>query len=168
MAVTKKKKKKVNKKERGLNINQKRFCELYTKNSALFGNASLCYAIAYEYDLDSLSTDSVYATDNEGKITEKISDSPYEKAIKVCRVNGSKLLTIASINEYINKLLNDLMTDENADSELAWVMQQRSDLGPKVQALREYNKIKGRIIDKKQVEVTGLSIKDLYNLAKEE
>lgn len=163
--MVKKKNKKKNKKtppfDIKLNINHERFCRLYTKNSALFGNATQCYAQAYGYDLESLSTKGKYSQPDENGLREKIEDSPYEKSYNVCSVEGKRLLSYPKINEYINKLLNELMTDENADAELAWVMQQREDLSPKVQALREYNKIKGRITDK--VKLEGLNLKALHD-----
>ncbi len=153
MSVTKKKKgkkKSVTKKldDSGkLNINHKRFCQLYTQNSTLFGNATQCYAIAYGYDLDSLDSEAIYSEpDEEGK-TEKLEDSPYEKAYNVCKVEGHRLLTYPNINEYINKLLNEMMTNETADAELAWVMKQRVDLAPKLGALREFNKLKNRVLN---------------------
>lgn len=159
--VSKKKiKKKVSKKkipegEGKLNINRKRFCELYTKNSVLFGNATACYAIAFGFDLESLSDDPIWSDYDEFGNREKIEDSPREKANLTCRVNGSKLLTNTNINDYINSLLNSLMTNEAADAELAWVMQQRTDMGPKVQALREFNKLKSRITT--NIEINNLN-----------
>lgn len=145
-----------------LNINHRRFCELYVKNQSLFGNATQCYALAFGWDLDSLSDESVYGPPDETGHKEYLEDSPRLKAYNVCKVEGSRLLTYPNVNTYINELLRNLMTDETADAELTWVMNQRTELGPKIQALREFNKLKGRIIDKKQVELTGLSLKELY------
>jgi len=49
-----------------------------------------------------------------------------------------------------------MMTNENADAELAWVMKQRRDLGPKIQALREFNKLKNRIIT--NIEINNVTV----------
>lgn len=128
------------------------FCNLYVKNSELFGNATICYAEAYGFDLESLSKEAVYSDPDENGHREKIEDSPYDKAYHVCNQSGARLLVNVGIDDYIKVLLNELMTNENADAELAWVMKQRRDLGPKIQALREFNKLKNRIIT--QFEVT--------------
>lgn len=152
-----KNKKKVSKKkpelEDKLTPQRMRFCQLYTQNSDLFGNATMCYAEAFGYDLESLSTEAVYSEPDENGIREKLEDSPYTKAYNVCSVMGARLLRMVKIDEYTKVLLNEMMTNENADAELAWVMKQRKDLGPKIQALREFNKLKNRIIT--QVEVTS-------------
>lgn len=145
-----------------MNINHIRFCELYVRNKKLFGNGTLCYALAYGYDLESLSSEAVYTEPDENGIKEKIEDSPLDKARKVCGVESNRLLGYPRVNEYINKLLRELMTEENADAELTWVMNQREDLSPKIQALREFNKLKGRIIDKKELDFKGLNLKELY------
>lgn len=129
-----------------------RFCQLYTQNSDLFGNATLSYADAFGYDLESLSKEAIYSEPDENGHREKIEDSPYTKAYNVCSVMGTRLLRMVKIDEYTKVLLNEMMTNANADAELAWVMKQRRDLGPKIQALREFNKLKNRIIT--QVELT--------------
>lgn len=164
--MPKKKNKSSNPFEIKLNIKHKRFCELYVKNKDLFGNATRCYALAYNFNLESLSRDSIFSLPDENGKTELLEDSPFTKAYNICSVEGVRLLSYPKINDYINKLLNELMTEENADAELSWVMQQRTDLGPKVQALREFNKLKGRIIDHSKVELRGLSLRDLYEKSK--
>ena len=162
----KKSKKKIKKnKKRNLfdlkiNINHKRFCELYVKNQELFGNATLCYAIAFGFNLESLSQEAIYSDLDENGHREKLEDSPYTKAYNTCSVNGKRLLSYAKINDYINELLNELMTDDNADAELAWVMHQRAELGPKIQAIREFNKVKGRITE--HIDMKGLNLSELY------
>lgn len=168
--VKKKKKKKVAPKIKfdidKLNINQQRFCQLYALNSFLFGNATQCYARAYGYNLDSLSRQGVYSDPDEEGNTEKVEDSPYEKALNICSVGGHDLLRIPKVNEYIKSLLQQIINDDDADAEIGWVMKQRVDLGPKIQALKEYNRMKGRSVDKKQIEFTGLSLKELFDAAK--
>lgn len=149
---TKKKASKNKPKEETLSPQQIMFCTLYVKNSDLFGNATMCYADAYGYNLESLSQEAIYSDPDEFGKKEKLEDSPYTKAYNVCSVSGNQLLRIPKIDDYIKVLLNELMTNENADAELAWVMKQRRDLGPKIQALREFNKLKNRIVT--QFEVT--------------
>ena len=43
------------------------------------------------------------------------------------------------------------MTDAAVDAELATVIQQNEERAPKVAAIREFNKVRGRIIDKTQL-----------------
>lgn len=145
--IQKKVKKNKPKIEDELTPQRMRFCQLYTQNSDLFGNATLSYADAFGYDLESLSQEAIYSEPDEFGHKEKIEDSPYTKAYNVCSVMGTRLLRMVKIDEYTKVLLNEMMTNENADAELAWVMKQRRDLGPKIQALREFNKLKNRIIN---------------------
>jgi hypothetical protein len=144
---TKKKASKNKPKEETLSPQHMMFCNLYVKNSDLFGNATMCYADAFGFELESLSQEAIYSDPDEFGHKELLEDSPYTKAYNVCSVNGNRLLRNAKIDDYIKVLLNELMTNENADAELAWVMKQRKDLGPKIQALREFNKLKNRIIN---------------------
>lgn len=153
-----------------LNPKQHQFCRLYTKNSYLFGNATMCYAKAYGFDLDSLSEDAIYKEELVNKETGEIKsiktdDSSYTKAYRVCQVSSARLLSNDIINQCILELLNESMTDTEVDAEIVWIMRQRIDLSPKIQAIKEYNKMKGRVIDKREVEIKGLSLKKLYDIA---
>ncbi len=103
------------------------FCQLYVNNSEFFGNATFCYAAAYGMDL------------------EKGSHKTKKNAYKVAQVNGSRLLSNAIIRRRIYQLLNQLMKDEVVDGELAKVIMQNYKLDVKVQAIREYNRIKNRV-----------------------
>ena len=55
----------------------------------------------------------------------------------------------------IRVLLNELLKDDVVDSQLAKIITQDGKLDAKVAAIREYNKLRGRIIDKTQ-QVNGL------------
>ena len=74
--------------EEELNPKQILFCRFYTQNDELFGNATLAYAEAYGYELESLS--------KERPITQedplKYGDSEYTLGYNTCSVLGSKLL----------------------------------------------------------------------------
>lgn len=151
-----------------LNPKQEKFCQLYALNTKLFGNATMCYATAYGIDLDSLSDEAVYEDipDGKGGVTQKkIDDSPYNKAHAVCRQSGYRLLTIVHINDRVNQLLRESLTDDEVDAEIAWVIKQREDLSPKMRGIQEYNKLKSRVKDKRELEITGLNLKTLYELA---
>lgn len=123
---------------------QELFCQYYTKNEALFGNATLAYAEAYGYDLDSLDRTPVYAEDKK----TIIEDSEYTKAYNVCSVQGSKHLRNPKIQARITELLNELMRDDVVDAQLAKLIMQDHKPEAKIAAIREYNKLKQRIIEK--------------------
>lgn len=164
-----KKKKKTPKEKKGktFNLRHERFCQNYVKNRELFGNATLSYANAYDYDLDSLSKESVteeeWDEDKGKSIKTIIEESEYQKQYNVCSVEGRRLLTYPKINERITKLLNELANDEFVDGELMYILGQKEDLNAKRQAISEYNKVKQRITTK--VKVEGLSLKDLFDQA---
>jgi hypothetical protein len=124
------------------------FCQLYVKNEELFGNATLCYAEAYNYKLETLSHEE--SRDDEGHLIES---SEYDKAYRVCSVQGSVLLRNLKVQERITKLLNEMLKDDIVDAQLAKVILQNDKLEPKVSAIREYNKIRQRITEK--VDVTS-------------
>ena len=111
------------KKESELNPKQELFCQLYATSREHFANGGLAYATAYGID-----------------ITDK-------KAYDGARTSASILLTNLKILERVDQLLGDL-TDEIVDQELAYVIRQRDELPSKVAAIREYNKLKSRIIEK--------------------
>jgi hypothetical protein len=125
------------------------FCQYYAKNTATFGNAKQSYAKAYGYNLDSLSTEAVVEEyeDNGRMRTRKVDDSPYDKSSNVCAVEGNRLLSIPNVNARIDKLLFSSLTDEFVDTERAYVIKQRENLAAKNSAMRDFDKVRGRIID---------------------
>lgn len=143
----KKKKKDIEKIKRELTPKQKLFCYNYFKNNELFGNATLSYASAYGFKLDTLSIEAIYSEPDENGKQEKLEDSPYDRAYEVCKNGGNRLLTNAHIDNYGSQLLRELMTPDEVDSELSWVLKQRKDMSPKVAAIREYNRLKNRVKD---------------------
>lgn len=134
--------------EKKLNLNQDLFCRFYTENFVLRGNATRCYAEAYGYDLDSYSKDdAVYS--GKGRNRKVLIESSFTRAEHICAVNGNKLLRNAEIQKRILKLYNDMLKDEVVDGELTRLIMQNDEYSAKASAIREYNKLKGRIIDKK-------------------
>ena len=119
--------------ELGLNPKQKRFSEIYInpEESKNFGNLTLAYQEAYDID--------------------KTKKGWYD----VCSVNGSRLIRNAKIIAYTNFLLGlQGLNDAFVDNELLYVLKQREDLPSKMAAVREWNKVKGRITDRIEMEVT--------------
>ena len=113
------------------------FCRLYGTPGDLFGVGYKCYAQAYGIDLLSGN--------------EKVR----KKRNAVCRNCASVLLTKPNIKAYLNKLLDDLWNEQDVDRETSWTIQQRKDLGAKMRAVSEFNKVKARIVEKKEVLHTG-------------
>lgn len=64
---------------------------------------------------------------------------------QTARVTAHKKLTKGYINERIRELLDKHhLNDEEVDLELAHIIRQSAEYGPKKAAINEYNKIKGR------------------------
>ena len=77
--------------------------------------------------------------------------------------SSSRLLTDANILKRINKLLdNEVLNDSFVDKQLLLVITQNADMSSKVQAIKEYNKLKQRIEERikmhSQVEVKNFIV----------
>lgn len=136
---------------------QELFCRYYAQNSELFGNATLSYAEAYEYHLDELSKEQpVLATNEKGEPTE-LGDSEYTLQYNVCSMAGSRLIRQDKIQLRIRALLNELMKDDVVDAQLVKIIMEGEDKD-KVAAIKEYNKLKQRIIEKQDITSGGKPI----------
>jgi hypothetical protein len=131
-----------------LTLRQEVFCRLYTQNTQLFGNGTLAYAEAYDYRLDELSDERPVLRENDQGEPVEWGDSPRTLAYNVCSVQASKLLKNPKIDRRIVDLLNEMMTDRQVDAQIVKVMMQNNDLGAKMRAINEYNKLKQRITEK--------------------
>ncbi len=108
---------------------QERFCVLYTKDKECFGNGSKAYIEAYSID-------------------------PTKKgSLNAARSSASELLTNPNILERIRELTASFkVTDEVVDQELSFLISQRADFTAKIRAISEYNKLRGRISHRLQIE----------------
>lgn len=105
-----------------------RFCQFFASDYETFGNATKSYAKAYNINL---AEKGKYGT---------------------CRTNGARLLTNADILDRINQILAELvLNDTTVDMQLAFLITQMGDYSAKIQAIKEYNKLKQRITDKVEV-----------------
>jgi len=77
----------------------------------------------------------------------------YPKASETtARIEASKFLTNPNILDYIDKLLIDMgLNDQRVDKELAKLVLQDDEKPVKLNAIKEYNKLKQRIEDKLKV-----------------
>jgi len=133
-----------------LTLQQELFCQYYVKNADTRGNGSRSYNLAYNKKLEEQpKDDAVY--DEDGKLIET---SSYFKCENVCKAEASLLLSKPNVNKRVTELLNEILTDEMVDAELAKVITQDEERSPKVRAMELYAKIKGRVVDQSVVKHT--------------
>lgn len=153
---------------------QERFCFNFTQNQELFGNATLSYAEAYGYDLDGMPDDDTEYTFKDGSILTKKEIDAYwdEKEFKdkgeykktkestrkrnydLCSQYGSRLRRNEKIQKRSRELLNQFMNDEVIDSRLTEIIISGED-SDSLRAISEYNKLKQRIVERKDIKQTG-------------
>jgi hypothetical protein len=120
--------------DKSLNPKQEMFCQLYAVSREFFGNATQSYCLAYGIN-------------------------PEDKdAYRGAKSSAFNLLTNPDITERISDLLRDV-NEQVVDEELGYVIRQRYELPSKIAAIREWNKIKGRITDKVDLTSKGKEIK---------
>ena len=111
---------------------QQLFCELYAGDREFFGNGVQSYIEAYEPDQSKKNW--------------------YNSAA----ASASRLLRNVKVITKINNLLEiGGLNDVAVDKQLSFLIAQHADFGSKVQAIREYNKLKQRIIDKTDITTGG-------------
>ena len=120
-----------------LNPKQELFCKSFATDRDCFGNGVQAYIKAYS---------------TKKKKVDYLS----------ARVNAHKLLTKANICDRIRELIDIYISNEVVDKELGMVILQYDDLSAKIAAIREYNKVKGRLAP------TKFSIVDEYGDLTEE
>lgn len=130
---------------------QERFCLAYTQGDTTFSNGTLAYAYAYGYDLD--EADKTLLVDEKGKEIPKSSD--WDRMMNTCAVCASRMLRNVKIQRRNVILLNEAMNEMNVDAELMKVIKQDGRLDAKVQAVKEFNALKGRIIKRSDVTSDG-------------
>ena len=113
------------KKKKKLNPQQELFCQLYATDREFFGNGVESYLKAYG-----------------------LKRKQYDSA----KVLASGLLTNINILDRVNELMDIALNDIVVDKELAFIIKQKDNLSAKVQAIREYNNLKQRIIERKEVD----------------
>ncbi len=125
--------------EEGLNLEQERFCQLYSGAEAidrdLFGNGVQSYIEVYEPDR---SKPNWYET---------------------CMSMASRLLTNVKVIKRINELLEEGgFNDVNVDKQHLFLINQHADLRTKMQAIKEYNNVKKRVDNRPVVNIGGVNI----------
>lgn len=111
--------------EYNINLQMEMFCQYYTSPTEFFGNGVQSYAAAYNIDLTQPG------------------------AYKSCLASASNALTNRNILRRIDSLLQEGgLTDQFVDKQLLFLITQNADFNPKLGAIREYNKMKQRVVDK--------------------
>lgn len=134
-----------------LTLEQERFCQCYTQDSDLFGNATLSYAEAYNRGLE--TKDRTRQKDEKG--FDIVGTSEYDKEEHYCGAAGSRLMRNDRVLMRINVLFQEkYLTDLNADATLAKVMASGTNT-EKLAAIKQYNELKGRITKKLDLSSLG-------------
>lgn len=116
-------------KDFGLNLKQKKFCELYATDEEFFANGVQSYIEAYK---------------------PKRTTNWYNSA----KASTYNLLTKTDILGYINELLELRgLNDTFVDKQLELLITQNADFKSKIGAIKEYNQLKTRIT--KTVDITS-------------
>lgn len=114
---------------------QERFCQLFVSEE-FFGNGTQAYSEAYDVDLS--------------------------ESYRTAQVNASKLLSNTIICDRINELLDEAGLNDNfVDKQMLFMITQNADYAQKMAAIREYNKVKGRITNKHDIKSGGEQVKGL-------
>lgn len=158
-----------------LSPKQELFCRNYTQNYDLMGNKTLSYADAYGIDLDSLSEDDeVYEFEDGSTMTKGEYESLWEvpkdkkhyrtkeksswkKAYDNCSSMSSRLSRNVKIQARMIVLTNEFMRDEIMDKRLTEIAL-KGEHRDSIQAIKEYNKLKSRITEKKDITSGGKTI----------
>lgn len=139
--------KKGGKTEEWLTLQQEEFCRLYTSGDKdCRGNATQSYIQAYD--------------------VQTVVDWQFQRDVyNYAKSEWCKQLTKPNLNKRINELLDEWFTDTTVDKELSFVIKQNKELSAKVSAIKEYNRLKERVIEKAPVtmtiDVTNMSIKEI-------
>lgn len=127
-----------------VNDRQEMFCQLYATDKEFFGNGVETYLEVYDID--------------------RTKPNWYKTACAA----ASRLLTNVKVIERINELLEEQgLNDCFVDKQLKFLLTQHADFGSKLGAIKEYNKLKQRIIDKQDI-TSGGSVITGFNFVKNE
>lgn len=120
--------------ESDLRARQELFCELYVSKE-FFANGVQSYVQAYSINL------------------------ARKGAYDVAKVGASRLLTNLNVCRRIAELMEKGgLNDSFVDNQLLFLITQFDDPHAKLGAIREYNKLKGRIVEKKEIKTEKIIV----------
>lgn len=160
---------------------QELFCNYYCKNLEFFCNGTLSYAAAYGIDLDSYSKDdAIYSDDpeedeedfdEEGKKPRKrktgpkkkdyrtvIQQSSYDRMYYQCAALASRLLKNDKVQLATRKMFVEMLDNDVIDAELTKIIIRGQKDSDRINAIKEYNALKTRIIKKLDLTTNGKDI----------
>ncbi len=152
---------------------QEAFLRYYIQNAATRSNIYRSYALAIGEDLDKLKKErekvpKIYngkpvIRDGEIVMIDSKETSPYEKRRSVCAALGNRWLTYPKVNARRMQITSELLKDSVVDNEMMKIIIQDNDLNAKNTAMREYNKLAQRIVERKDVRTQSVGvIRHLY------
>lgn len=122
--------------EEKLNMRQEKFCQLYSTSEEFFGNGVQAYMEVYDID--------------------KTKPNWFGTACSA----ASRLLSNVKVCRRINELLEEQgLNDGYIDKQLLFLVTQHADFGSKLGAIKEYNKLRQRIVNKSDITSNGEPIK---------
>ena len=122
-------------KEGKLNLEQEKFCKLYATDAEFFGNGVATYVEVYKPD--------------------QKKPNWYKSACS----SASRILSNVKVCQYINNLLEkDGLNNEFIDKQLLFLATQHADFGSKMNAIKEYNQLKSRILKRTDITSGGKPI----------
>lgn len=115
-----------------VNPTQELFCQYYATETEFFGNGVQSYIEAYEPDQSKANW--------------------YKSACS----SASRLLSDVKVIGRINEILEETgMNDVHIDKQLSFLITQHADFTNKLGAIKEYNKLRQRIIEKQDITSDG-------------
>lgn len=130
------------------------FAYLYVgySNRDMFGNGTRCYMHVYSRAEVERLEKLIDELREKKPAGYSVKVAQYEARLKsignTARSNAAELLANTSILSRVNYLMDQLISNDFMDRELAYTAGQRFDLNAKVAAIREYNRLKDRAADK--------------------
>lgn len=111
---------------------QERFCQLYATDKEFFGNGVETYVEVYDVD--------------------KTKPNWYKSACS----SASRLLSNVKVCERINEILEETgFNDVFIDKQLSFLITQHADFTNKLGAIKEFNKLKQRIVERTDITTNG-------------
>lgn len=114
-----------------LTVNQELFCQLFAGGGEYFNNGVWSYVEAFKHKCPRKE----YGEMNTAE----------RKLYNNARTSAYGLLANPTVRARCDEILSSYLNDVAVDKELSYVIQQRTELGSKVSAIKEYNILKKRI-----------------------
>ena len=122
-----------------LNLQQEKFCQIFTTDRELFGSGTESYIAAYNYDINK----------KNGYQTAAAAATRLLKNVKICK-------RIADL------LSKEGFNDENVQKQHLFLINQHADSGTKMRAISDFYKLKGKYAPD-QVKIELINVEEIKN-----